>query len=225
MKSSHALIVLFAAATLLVGCNPASDFADPEVANSTAGNHTPLLDNEVRSVQASCPCFSLSNLSDTDRKLAADGRPASDYYLFFDVFDYYELDPRRTEARALVSTSAGLFEEVASVYITRGSGDERFLVCHRQDVVQDPVSGDPTYRYETLSPTLEQAEACRQTIYTAVSEQEPCQGPACGMAYTKEQLDPAYPLYQDDNYRAPEALLNRLRQQVENVGRMLRQPS
>lgn len=157
--------------------------------------------------------------------LAADGDPVSDYYLFFDVFNYYGLDARRTEARALVSTPAGPLEEVAAVYITTAGDGELALLCHRQDVVYDPISGEPAYRYTTLAPTVEEAEACRRDVVAAVGGQEPCQGAACGIEYSKGQLDPSYPPYHDDNLRTPESLLDTIRERVEAVRQVLRLPA
>lgn len=230
MKPIVLSLALFAA-TALAACNPATDFAADE--RAALGNaQRSARPAEARSPAhvrtasgASCPCFSRGSLSNDDRMLEAGGDQASDYYLFFDVFNYYGLDARRTEARALVSTPAGPLEEVASVYITSGDEGELFLICHRQEVVQDPTSGEPSYRYETLAPSVEEAEACRREVYASVGEQEPCQGPACGIEYSKEQLDPNYPPYHDGTFRTPEALLDAMRQEIEAVGRMLRLPA
>ena len=238
MKSaSLRFVLLVAVATALAGCDPASTFAHEagvsaapasargervQPTGGRAGDAFGLASSPGRS----CPCFSRASLSNDDKVLTTASSAASDYYLFFDVFNYYGLDARRTEARALVSTSAGLLEEVAAVYITYGSGpDELHLICHRQEVVQDPISGEPSYRYETLAPSVEQAESCRQAIVASVGDQEDCQGAACGIPYVKEQLSPDYPPYHDGFYRTPDALLDAMQRKVEEVGRMLQEPA
>lgn len=231
MKPTVRSFVLLAAVAALAACNPATDFAAEDLNSLDAAQRsarpaeTSHLGEMRTASGASCPCFDRSSLSNSDRILTADGDLGSDYYLFFDVFDYYGLDARRTEARALVSTPAGPLEEVASVYITSGSEDDLFLICHRQEVVQHSISGEPSYRYETLAPSVEEAEACRRAIYASVGEQEPCQGAACGIEYSKEQLDPTYPPYHDGNFRTPGTLLDAMRQQVEAVEQMLRLPA
>ena len=231
MKPVFFPLVLLAAVTALAGCNPATDFTTEEraaYANSVRATEAAVsvqTDTEVRQRGASCPCFSRGSLSNTDRMLASEADGASDYYLFFDVFNYYGLDARRTEARALVSTPDGPLEEVATVYITSGSEDELFLICHRQEVVQHPISGESSYRYETLAPTVEEAEACRRDLNAVVASQEPCQGPACGIEYSKEQLDPNYPPYHDGNFRTPASLLDTMRERVAAVEQLLQLPA
>ena len=243
MKSvSLRFVLLVAVASALAGCDPASNFAHEAGVSAApasargervqpnggrAGDAFGVASSGLASSPGlSCPCFSRASLSNDDKVLTAASGAASDYYLFFDVFNYYGLDARRTEARALVSTSAGLLEEVAAVYITYGSGpDDLHLICHRQEVVQDPVSGEPSYRYETLAPSVEQAESCRQAIVASVGDQEDCQGAACGIPYVKEQLSPDYPPYHDGFYRTPDALLDAMQRKVEEVGRMLQIPA
>jgi hypothetical protein len=174
----------------------------------------------------SCPCFSRSSLTNDRRALSANQLNEADFYLFFDVFDYYGLDPRRTEARAVVSTPDGLYEEVASVYITTGAGpDDTHLICHRQEIVAHPVTGEPTYHYETLAPSVAEAEACRQAIVAAVGTETTCQGPACGVPYSEGQLSPDFPAYGDEAYRTPESLLDAIEQEIEEVGRMIKLPA
>lgn len=240
MKPGTLQLALFIVITLaFAACDPASEFAHEEIGSASAapasargeraqpdGVRTGEAFGLASSPGASCPCFSRASLSNDDRILTAESNAASDYYLFFDVFNYYGLDARRTEARALVSTPAGLMEEVAAVYITSGSGpDDLHLICHRQEVMQHPVSGEPSYRYETLAPSVEQAESCRQAIVASVGDQESCQGAACDIPYSKEQLSPDYPPYHDDFYRTPEALLDAMQRKVEEVGRMLQVPA
>lgn len=223
MKSATFLrFALFAAvAAAFAGCDPASDLAHSEYAAAPAVEvdradaATPTYSSGLAPIQTSCPCFNPKSLATDDPS----------YYLFFDTFNYYGLDARRTEARALVSTPDGPFEEVATIYITFGDEDELFLICHRQDVVTDPTTGEPTYRYRTLAPNIEQAESCRQAIYASAGEQEPCQGGACGFEYAKEQLDPSYPPYHDGNLKTPETLLDAMQQRVAEVGRMLQRPA
>lgn len=236
MKPAFFQVFLFILITLaLSACDPASDIAADEFASATvqatAQGAAPSVDKRMTEVfalpeaPASCPCFSRSALANEDGDLSGSGASASDFYLYFDVFNYYGLDARRTEARALVSTPAGPLEEVASVYITYGSGpDDLHLICYRQEVVRDP-DGAPAYRYETLAPSIEEAEACRRNIVSAVDGQEPCQGAACGIPYAKEQLNPDYPAYHDDFYRTPEHLLDAMRQKVEDVQQMLHVPA
>ena len=236
MKPALFQVLLFIVITVALGaCDPAAHVAADELAPSTVEVATQrgVSSNgiqraeafDARTAPASCPCFSRSALTNEDGTMSGSGGTASDFYLYFDVFGYYGLDARRTEARALVSTPAGPLEEVASVYITYGSGpDDLHLICYRQEVTRDPA-GAPTYRYETLAPTVEEAEACRQDIVAAVADHAPCQGAACGLPYSKEQLNPDYPAYNDDLYRAPKHLLDALRQEVEGVQQMLHVPA
>ena len=73
-----------------------------------------VLDERCRPVApvAACACFTADSLAAP----VAGAAPAP--YVFFDVFNYYGEDPRRTEIRSTLSTDAGTFEEVAAVYIT-----------------------------------------------------------------------------------------------------------
>ena len=73
-----------------------------------------LLDGNCNPVVtvAACPCYAAADLG------APFGSAAPQPYVFFDVYGYYSEDVRRTEARATLHTEAGLFEEVAAVYIT-----------------------------------------------------------------------------------------------------------
>lgn len=236
MKPALFQLFLFILITVaLAACDPAANVAADELASSTAqaAAQRDVPSDEkwttealtVPSAPASCPCFSRSALTNEDGTLSGSSASASDFYLYYDVFNYYGLDARRTEARALVSTPAGPLEEVASVYITYGSGpNDLHLICYRQEVVRD-FGGAPTYRYETLAPSVEEAEACRRDIVAAVGEQEPCQGAACGVPYSKAQLSPDYPAYNDDFYRTPKHLLDAMREEVEEVQQMLHVPA
>ena len=226
MKPVFFPLVFLVTASILAACNPVTDVATDEQGIGTTAPAPSIEEGEtVDEGDVSCPCFSRGSLSNADQMLAAEGDVAPDYYLFFDVFNYYGLDSRRTEARGLVSTPDGPLEEVATVYITSGSEDELFLICHRQEVVRHPATGESSYRYETLAPTIEEAEACRRDLNAVVASQEPCQGPACGIEYSKEQLDPSYPPYHDDNFRTPEPLLDTIRERVEAVGQLLQAPA
>ena len=174
-----------------------------------------VLDDACAPVQptASCTCFDAADLSAS----LLDASPTP--FLFFDVFDYYGEDPRRTEVHATVSTSAGEFEEVAAVYITPTGKDAAPLVplCYRQDVVLDPYSGEPEYVYTTREVSIDAAESCRLEIEAFVGEAEACQGGACDMPYTEEQLDPAYPPYHDGDYRTPAPVLDAIQARLEAV--------
>jgi len=226
MKSAFLSLLFVAAAIGVSACNPVTDFATDEQGVGTTAPVPSIEDGEVVDEgDVSCPCFNRRTLAGVDGMVSAEGTAVADYYLFFDVFNYYSLDARRTEARALVSTPEGPLEEVATVYITSGNDEDLFLICHRQEVVPDAVTGELAYRYETLAPTVEEAEACRRDLNAVVASQEPCQGPACGIEYSKEQLDPNYPPYHDGNFRTPEPLLDTIRERVEAVRQLLRLPA
>lgn len=226
MKPIFLSAVFLVAAIAVAGCNPATDFVNDDRGVDATEPELSIVDSATASRDdVSCPCFSQKSLTSVDGLVSAEGIEVADYYLFFDVFDYYGLDARRTEARALVSTPEGLLEEVASVYITSGNDEDLFLICHRQEVVIDPITGEMAYRYETLAPTVDEAESCRRDIYDVAGSQESCQGPACGFEYTKEQLDPNYPPYHDGNYRTPKTLLDTIRERVEAVGQLLQLPA
>jgi hypothetical protein len=226
MKPIFSSLVLLVAVSVLAACNPATDVATDELGAYVAAPPLSIQDGKTADPgSVSCPCFSRRSLAGVDGMISSEGIDVADYYLFFDVFNYYGLDARRTEARALVSTPAGPFEEVAAVYITSGNDEDLFLICHRQEVVVDPMTGAPEYHYETLAPTVEEAEACRRDLYAEVATEESCQGPACGIEYSKEQLDPDYPPYHDGNLRTPESLLDTIRERVETVGQLLRVPA
>lgn len=242
MKPALFQFILFVVITVaLAACDPASDFAAsdlassggasvPAASSSAPGRPAPSEDARMSeafelSAPASCPCFNVASLTGDDGALSGEAGGSTDYYLYFDVFGYYSLDPRRTEARAIVSTPAGLLEEVAAVYITYGNGpDDLHLICHRQEVVRHVVTGEPSYRYQTIEPSVEEAEACRRSIAVAAGAQESCQGAACDIPYSKEQLSPDYPAYGDEGLRAPETLLDAMKQKVDAVSRMLQLP-
>jgi hypothetical protein len=225
MKSVTSLrfALLIAVAAAFAGCDPASGLVHSEYESATApsdgADHadaaTPTHSDGLAPAQTPCPCFGSKSFASFD--------PA--YYLFFDTFNYYGLDARRTEARGLVSTPAGPLEEVASIYITYADQGELALICHRQSVVTDPTTGEPTYEYGTLAPSIEQAESCRRALYASVGAQEPCQGGACGFEYTKEQLDPSYPPYHDGDLKTPKTLLDAMQKRVADVGRLLQRPA
>jgi hypothetical protein len=142
---------------------------------------------------SACPCFSVRDLI---RPIDAS---APEPYLFFDTFNWWGLDARRTELRTLTDVDGQPVEEVASVYITPGTAASPLvLMCHRQDVRTDPFGDGVEYTYTTIEPSLEEAEACRRAIYAAASGIQ-CQGPACGLPYEKGQLDPSYPGYNDEH--------------------------
>lgn len=219
------LALLFTTALLLSACDAVVDVA-PDRGASAYGAAT--FDDALRAPTAadaeapvaSCPCFDRRSLVTTPvvSPNRGDGVPMP--YLFFDVFDYYGLDARRTEMRSMVHSNEGTFEEVAAVYITPDN-DGLHLICTRQELVREVPSGDLTYSYETLAPTAAEAEACRQDIANFVAERETCQGAACGLPYTDAQLDPAYPPFNDDQFNTPKSVLEDMRREVERVGRML----
>ena len=138
---------------------------------------------------------------------------------FFDAFDYYGEDPRRTEVHATVSTSAGEFEEIAAVYITpTGDADEPLVpLCYRQDIVIDSDSGEPEYVYTTHEVSIDAAESCRLEIEAFAGQAEACQGGACDTPYTEEQLDPTYPPYHDADYRTPVPVLDAIQARLQSV--------
>lgn len=226
MRTALPFALLLTVAFTLSACDSVADLSydDRTSAHDADRHQQPGADQPQPVPSATCPCFSKQSLAATPEVFstidAAPGTP----YLFFDVFNYYGLDPRRTEVRATWQTNEGLFEEVAAVYITPGS-DALHLICFSQEVVRDPYEGDLTYRYDTQSPTIEEAEACRQDIIAFVDEREPCQGAACGIQYSKEQMDPDYPPYNDEGYRTPDPVLDEMRREVERVGRMLQLPA
>lgn len=174
----------------------------------------------VQPVEA-CPCFTAEGLGE-----GFAGAPPQPY-VFFDVFSYYSEDPRRTEVRSTLSTEAGLFEEVAAVYITP-TGDPAMPLaplCFHQDVVAGPVTGEPVYTYDTVGLTIGEAEGCRRALYAFAESAEPCQGAACGIPYTDEQLDPDYPPYHDEGFRTPDSVLDAMRAKIDAVRRQLAPPA
>lgn len=212
----------------LAACDSVADLSDNEGASAyeTGLRGGEEADPREPSTRAKvCPCFNRQSLADVPAVFATTtDRSAPSPYLFFDVFNYYGLDNRRTEVRSTWRTTEGTFEEVAAVYITPGE-DELHLICFRQEVVRQPGDLDLTYAYETLAPTVEEAEACRQDLEAFVSKREPCQGAACDIPYSKEQLDPTYPPYNDEGFRTPDSVLDQMRLEVERVSRMLRLPA
>lgn len=183
-----------------------------------------VLDRDCRPVSApaaTCPCYAADDLAGT---LAG---AAPQPYVFFDVYNFYHEDERRTEARATLATEFGLFEEVAAVYITSTGDPEAPLapLCFRQDVVADDA-GDPAYTYETLALTIAEAEACRSELYAyAEAEGQDCEGGACGLPYTEEHLDPDFPPYHDEGFRTPTPVLDALRARIEAVRERLVLPA
>lgn len=186
-----------------------------------AGGDT--LDGNCEPVQPveACPCYSAESLGE------AFGDAPPQPYLFFDVFSFWSEDPRRTEARATMSTEFGEFEEVAAVYITPTGAPDAPLapLCTRQDVVADPVTGEPTYAYETLSVSIAEAEGCRRALYAFAEDDQTCEGAACGIPYSDEQLDPDYPPYHDDGFRTPDSVLDAMRARIANVQQRLALPA
>ena len=214
------LALLFSTALLLSACDvvdvpsdQASYAVSPSANAEAASRMAPV-------PAASCPCFSRQSLGDSPVVSQHRGVGVPTPYLFFDAFNYYGLDMRRTEVRATIHSKEGTFEEVAAVYITPDN-DGLHLICTRQELVRHPASGDLTYRYQTLSPTVDEAEACRQNLAGFVAEREPCQGAACGIPYSDAQLDPDYPPYHDGNFDTPKPVLDEMRLEIERVNRML----
>lgn len=218
--------LLFTAVFALSACDSVADMSyDEGVPTHDTSLRQNRDDAQRRPVpRATCPCFNRQTLANVPDMFTSIAGVSSDPYLFFDVFNYYDLDARRTEARSTLRTGEGTFEEVAAVYITPDN-DGLHLICHRQEVIRDTAVGDLTYRYETLSPTVEEAEACRQDITAFVGEQEPCQGAACGIPYSKGQLDPDYPPYHDEGFRTPNSILDTMHRKIEDVSRMIRLPA
>jgi hypothetical protein len=144
---------------------------------------------QSRAPRASCPCFTPSDLA------VSYGQSEVLPYLFFDTFNWYGQDNRRTEVRWFVDVDGMAREGAASVYITPGLHDNLVPICHLQSIQEDPLSGEAEYVYVTKEPSIAQAEACRQVLYAFAGDLE-CQGPACGMAYSRAQLDPDYTHYQ-----------------------------
>lgn len=140
----------------------------------------PELDATCRpyATAATCSCFTAAELAAP--VLGQTPEP----YLFFDTYDYWGEDHRRTEVRAMLTLGGRLLEEVAALYVTYGSEAEpRPVQCWRQDVVPDPEH-EVGWRMtsETTALTLAEAEACRRELY-AFAAALPCQGPACGAPY------------------------------------------
>jgi hypothetical protein len=218
------LALLFSTALLLSACGAVVDVPSDQgaagYAVSPASDAASQMQPAAPVPAASCPCFSRSSLSDSPivSQYRGVGVPAP--YLFFDAFNYYGLDMRRTEVRATIHSEEGTFEEVAAVYITPDN-DGLHLICTRQELVRHQDSGDLTYRYQTLAPTVDEAEACRLDLAGFVGEREPCQGAACGIPYSDAQLDPDSPPYHDGNFDTPKSVLNEMRLEVERVSRML----
>jgi hypothetical protein len=204
---------LLVAAALLVGCDSASPAlfdADPP-AGAQASDRGSVERRAPAGV--GCPCFTARDLT---RPMDAGPEP----YLFFDTFNWWGLDYRRTELRSTLTVDGTAVERVASVYITPGTPGSHFaLICHRQDVERSPDGDGFDYVYVTHEPGLEAAEACRQAIYAAASGVE-CQGPACGLAYEKGQLYPDYPAY--DNGRSQLRLHTSLERTIAAVRSLIR---
>ena len=164
-------------------------------------------------VTAACGCFAAEDLA-----APLDGaQPLS--YLFSDVFNYYNEDARRTELRSTISTDTGLLEEVASVYIT-ATGDPAaplMPLCFRQDATLDAMPGAPIYTYTTREVSIDEAEACRLDMESVAEGQQTCQGGACDLPYTEEQLDPSYPPYHDGGYDTPGSVLDAMRARIDAV--------
>ena len=216
------LALLFTTALLLSACDAVVDVsADRDVVAYAASD---VASRAPAAPSASCSCFNRASLAATPSILTQGNGGETSPYLFFDAFNYYGLDARRTEVRSTFQSREGMFEEVAAVYIT-SDNEGLHLICTRQEVVRHPASGDLTYEYETLSPTVEEAEACRQEIVAFVGEREPCQGAACGIPYSDALLDPEYPPYNDGNFDTPETVLEAMRLEVERVGRMIQVPA
>lgn len=190
-RTPAAVSLLVFAALLLAGCDAQStDGFDPAAPGLQS---EPRADVERRTAATSCPCFSVRDLV---RPIDAS---SPEPYLFFDTFNWWGLDYRRTELRTLTAVDGAQIEEIASIYITPGTSAAHFaLICHRQDARPDPYGDGVEYVYTTIEPDLEEAESCRQAIYAAAKELE-CQGPACGLVYDKAQLYPDYPAYNDGN--------------------------
>ncbi len=174
-----------------------------------------VLDDQCRPVQqaVACACFTADSLATP----LAGAAPAP--YVFFDVFNYYDEDPRRSEVRSTLSTDAGAFEEVAAVYITPTGDPDAPLapLCFYQDAVLDGITGEPTYTYTTRGLSIPEAESCRMEIEAFADGQQTCQGAACDMPYTDEQLDPDYPPYHNDGYRTPDSVLDAMQARIEAV--------
>lgn len=162
----------------------------------------------------SCPCFAA-----TDLGAPVEGA-APQPYVAFDVYGYWGEDVRRTEARTTLHVGDRRYEEVSAVYITPTGDPAEPLVplCFRQDVGPDEFTGEPAYAYETLSVTIEEAEACRAEIATfASAEGQTCEGAACGLPYTDDHLDPDFGPYHEDAFRTPTPVLEGLRARVDAV--------
>ena len=225
MRSPLALLVT--TALLLSACDAVVDVSPDQHATAyRSGTASPsdAVSRVPAPSAASCPCFSGASLADTPAVLSTRSGGDNDPYLFFDAFNYYGLDARRTEVRSTFSTREGTYEEVATVYITPDN-EGLHLVCFRQDVFRHEASGALTYRYQTLSPTVVEAEACRQDLVKFVGERESCQGAACGIPYSEAQLDPGYPPYNDGTFDTPKSVLDVMRLEVERVGRMIQVPA
>lgn len=173
-------------------------------------------------VQApACGCFTAEDL----RASVAGAAPTP--YVFLDVFNYYDQDPRRTEIRSTLNTDAGLFEEVAAVYITPTGDPQTPLapLCFYQDVALDEFDGEPAYTYTTRALSIREAESCRLELDAFAEGQQTCEGAACDMPYTDELLDPDYPLYHDGGYRTPDAVLDAIQTRIEAVRARLAPPA
>lgn len=159
---------------------------------------------------AICPCFTASDLT------APYGSSTPEVHLFFDTFNWWGLDYRRTEIRSIVEADGTSVEEVAAVYITPVAEAELALMCHRAGVREGDDGVD--FYYVTHEPSIREAEVCRQLIY-AFAADVPCEGPACGLPYTRDQLDPDYPGYDPD--QAQPRLHLDIRDRIERTSRML----
>lgn len=162
---------------------------------------------------SSCVCFSAADLAEP----LAGAAPAP--YVFFDVFDYYGEDPRRTEVRSTLSMGHGEFEEVAAVYITPTDDADAplFPFCFSQNAVLDSENGGVAYDYTTRALSISEAESCRLEIEMFAESETTCQGGACDLPYMQEQLDPAFPPYHEAGYRTPPPILDAIQAEIASV--------
>jgi len=173
------------------------------------------LDESCVSVQQTvpCPCFTARDLA-----RSVEGS-APTPFLYFDTFNWYNLDPRRTEVRSAVTVDGALAENVAAMYITHGTGPELIPFCHRRGFADGPNPGETSFVSLTRQPRISEAETCRR-ILDAFAGDLNCQGPACGLPYTRAQLDPNYPAYNDDMLLQP-GLHDDIRRTIADAARMM----
>ena len=211
--SPNALVLLLAASLSLVGCDAVTG-VQPGEASAYAATDAVTSAQRAAPGQAACPVYDRRSLSMAD--VAAVTRKGDTVVpqLYFDVFDYYGLDPRRTEVRSTVHTNEGTFEEVATVYIAEANG-ELHLLSSLQEVVRHPLSGRFEYDYRTVELTADEAEACRRELDAFVGKRQRCQGAACGQPYTGGQLYREYPAYHDESLRTPDVVLDELLREVK----------